>query len=178
MHLGRQHILGLGLVAGVSLLFVGLAAPAQGQEPAPANSISVSLEPDPIGGRNLLLTVEATEVTDLYALSFDLSFPKKRLRWKKKTKQAGAFLSAEETVETFVVHKQKPRGLLHVGATRLGEVEGVTGSGVLVEIGFVNRKKAGPRELVLIEPKAFGSDAEPIEDIVWEVVPFQDESGS
>ena len=173
MYSRRMHIVWIG----IAMLLGGLA-PSRAQEPTTANTITVSLVPDPVGGRNLLLTVAANEVNDLYGLGFDLSFPKKRLRWKKNSKRSGTLLSADDTVETVVLDRQKPRGHLHVGASRLGEVEGVTGSGVLLEIGFVNRKKAGPRDLALIEPEAFDSNTEPIEGIVWTVAPFDDESGS
>jgi hypothetical protein len=129
--------------------------------------------PDPVGGKNLLLRIEAIDVTDVYGLSFDLKFPKKRLRWKRKSRVAGSFLSGDDTVETAIIDKQKPRGTLHVGITRLGEVPGVTGSGILLDIGFVNRAKSGPRELTLSNAAVFDSSAKEIPDVIWEVIPFQ-----
>ena len=165
------------MLQGTFLLLVMLSTSAAAQFPGPSNTITVSLVPDPVGGKNLLLRVEAAEVTDLYGLSFDLEFPKKRLRWKKNSKVAGSFLSEGDTAATFVIDKQKPRGMLHVGASRLGDVPGVSGSGVIIDIGFVNRNKSGPRELTLSETVALDSNAEPIPDLVWEVIPFQNSGG-
>ena len=153
-----------------------LAMPAQGQLPTTPNTLTVSLVPDPVGGRNLLLRVEASEIVDLYGLSFDVKFPKKRLRWRKNIKTAGAFFSDAENAATTIIAKQKPRGTLRVGITRLGELPGVTGSGVVLDIGFVNRNKSGPRELVLSETEVFDSNGLPIADAVWDVVPFQNDS--
>jgi hypothetical protein len=150
------------------------AGPADGQTPAAdPGTITLRLVPDPVNGRDLLLTVEAFEVDDLYGLSFELEFPKKRLRWKRNSRKAGPLLSDDGNLETLVLDRQRPRGLLYVGAARLGTVDGASGSGVLVEIGFVNRNKRGPRELVLVNPMAFSSSATQISDIEWNVIPFE-----
>lgn len=154
-----------------------VASGGTAQLPTASNTITLGLVPDTTaGGRNLLLRIEASQVSDLYGLAFDVKFPKKRLRWKKNTEVVGSFFSEDDTTVTVVLDRQKPRGMLHVGASRLGEVPGVSGSGILIEIGFVNRAKSGPRELTLSEAVAFDSNAEPIPDVIWEVAPFQDAS--
>lgn len=158
------------------LLATLLCGGALAQVPTTSNTITVSLVPDPIGGRNLLLRVEATDVSDLYGLSFGLKFPKKRLRWKENSKVAGSFFSEDDSAETVIIDKQKPRGTLQVGASRLGELPGVSGSGVLIDIGFVNRSKPGPRELTLSDTAVFDSNAMPIPDVIWEVIRFQNNS--
>jgi hypothetical protein len=168
----RQPTIWLALLLGSAFT----SGPAEAQLPeSAAGSITVQLVPDPVGGRDLLLSVEAIEVEDLYGLSFELEFPKGRLRWKRNSRKAGALLADNGNVETIVLDRQRPRGVLFVGAARLGDVAGASGSGVLMEIGFVNRKKAGPREIVLVDPRAYSSSAAAIPDIQWNVIPFQAE---
>lgn len=159
-----------------ALMTVALTATAQ--LPNESNTITISLVPDPIGGNNLLLQVVASDVTDLYGIGFDMTFPKKRLRWKKGLNRAGEFLSEAESIETVVISKQRPRGSLHVAASRLADVGGVSGSGLIVEVGFVNRKKSGPRTLTLANEAAYNSNGQPIPEIVWVVEPFTQGPGS
>jgi hypothetical protein len=76
----------------------------------------------------LLLEVRANQVQDLYGVAFDLTYPTAVLHYETRTQ--GTFLDG-----TFAV-TEAPTGNLVVGVTRLGAVQGVSGSGVLLTLEF------------------------------------------
>ena len=78
----------------------------------------------------LLLEVRANQVTDLYGVAFDLTYPSAQLQFVRAT--AGPFLGADGSVQAVV----SPPGTLVVGASHLGAVPGSTGSGVLLILEF------------------------------------------
>lgn len=76
----------------------------------------------------LILEVRADQVTDLYGVAFDLSYPSSLLQHVRSTQgpmlQAGTFQGSVSP------------GNLVIGLSRLGAVPGVSGSGVLLTFEF------------------------------------------
>lgn len=83
----------------------------------------------------LRLDLAANQATDLYGISFDLVFPAQTVQFD--TASEGVFLSASGAVATsFQVFQSEP-GRLVVGLSRLGNVDGVAGSGTLLTLELV-----------------------------------------
>ena len=68
----------------------------------------------------LVLSLEATSVTDLYGIAFDLRFPASVLAFDQATE--GTFLDQNGTVDTSLQVAETPSGTLVIGLTRLGQV--------------------------------------------------------
>lgn len=81
----------------------------------------------------LILELRANEVSDLYGLSFDLTYPSGLLRYDGVTE--GAVLSADGQPTTLLT-SAATAGTLVVGFSRLGAVAGAEGSGVLLTLRF------------------------------------------
>ncbi|HEV8629304.1 MAG TPA: cohesin domain-containing protein, partial [Thermoanaerobaculia bacterium] len=79
----------------------------------------------------LVLEVRATQVTALYGVAFDLTYPNALLRLQGF--RAGTFLSSGGAQISTQVAESSP-GHLVVGLSRLGPAPGVDGSGVLLEL--------------------------------------------
>ena len=82
---------------------------------------------------NLVLEVRANQVSDLYGLSFDLAYPQGLLRYDGATE--GTFLS-QGGASTSLLINSGTAGNLVVGLSRLGAVDGVGGTGVLLTLRF------------------------------------------
>lgn len=94
---------------------------------AGANSISLA-STSASTATKLFLEVRANQVQNLYGAAFDLTYPSTVLRYDGRVQ--GTFLDGTLAVS------EAPSGNLIVGVTRLGEVQGVSGSGVLVTLEF------------------------------------------
>ena len=81
---------------------------------------------------SLTVEVRAAQVTGLYALAFDLDYPAAAVRFQSAA--AGPFLGTSGQVSTQVA--ESTPGHLVVGVTRLGDLAGVDGSGVVLSLVF------------------------------------------
>lgn len=129
-----------------------------GQGGSASNSIVLGSGPG-TGGNTLALEVRAQNVDDLYGVAFDLRFPAAVLQYVRAT--PGPLLEGG-SVQAAV----SASGNLVVGASRLGEVPGVDGSGVLLTLEF-NAIAAGEGALSFARNSAFDSDGRPITGITW-----------
>lgn len=172
MRLSLGHGAGLRWALAAALALGSAGAAAQ-DDPAPApNSIFLEIVED-ADSRDVLLRVEAVEIEDLYGLAFDLRFDKKLLRWEKNgPAEVGDFLAAEGEVECQLLVRQRGRGRLVVGVTRLGAVEGASGSGTVMTLAFQKRKKEGEREFTVEANRAFDSAANILDELAWTVDSF------
>ncbi len=82
----------------------------------------------------LFLEVQANQVTDLYGLSFDLTYPPALLRYDGIME--GTLLSESGMQQTTLLTGPGAAGTLLVGFSRLGSIPGATGSGVLLTLRF------------------------------------------
>jgi hypothetical protein len=89
-----------------------------------------------------VVEVRANAVEDLYGVSFDLQYPGELLTWRRGSFTEGTFLG-EGGVDTQILIDRRPAGNLVVGITRVGDVPGVSGSGLLFSLEFVNEVVAG-----------------------------------
>lgn len=107
----------------------------------------------------LFLEVRATSVTDLYGVAFDLRYPNTVLQFVRST--PGPLMEAG-SVQAVVAGE----GNLVVGATRLGEVPGVTGSGVLMTLEFT-ALVAGDGTFSFARNSALDPDARTLPGVTW-----------
>lgn len=142
------------------------------EPPAPSTSLtyttagtasgpSVVLRREGTGTDVLVLVVEARSVNNLYGLYFDLSFPSSVLSYEGATE--GSFLGDDGTATTFQVAEET--GNLIVGASRLGVVGGVGGSGEILTLRFraVGSGEGGVR---FRDNRGVASNGEPL-DLEW-----------
>jgi Cohesin domain len=108
---------------------------------------------------SLVLEVRAQNVDDLYGVAFDLRFPAAVLQYVRFT--PGPLLEGG-SVQAAV----SASGTLVVGASRLGEVPGIDGSGVLLTLEFAPIA-AGEGALSFARNSAFDSDGRPITGVTW-----------
>ena len=118
-------------------------------------------------GSNFVLRVEANDFSDLFGVSFDLSFPKRRLNFLENATSEGTFLSENGAVETAFEILRKPAGNLIVGVTRLGDVGGASGSGTLLTIEFEITGGGGQGDLTFSDNDAVDRDREFLDATVW-----------
>jgi cohesin domain-containing protein len=115
---------------------------------APANSVTLG---SGTGGTatTLVLEVRASQVANLYGVSFDLQYPATVLRYDGATE--GTLLNANGTVATSLQVVESPAGTLVVGFTRLGTAGGLSGSGTLLSFNF-SARAAGTGPFTFVAP--------------------------
>ena len=109
-----------------------------------------------------VLAVEAQSVTDLYGVSFVLEYPNNLLAYRKGSATEGPFLNGDNSTDLIV--KQRTPGELTVGISRLKEVPGATGSGLLLSLEFETRN-SGSGSMRLSEEAAIDSVGQAQEDV-------------
>ena len=107
----------------------------------------------------LILELRANQVTDLYGVAFDLSYPSAQLQFTRVT--AGPLL-AGGAVQASVTSP----GTLVVGGTHLGNVAGANGSGVVLTLEL-NAVAAGGGSFTFSRNSALSSRGQPIGGISW-----------
>ena len=108
----------------------------------------------------LFLEVRANQVTDLYGVAFDLTYPSAQLQFVRAT--AGPLLGSNGSVQAVV----STPGTLVVGATHLGAVPGATGSGVLLTLEF-SAVAAGQGSFAYNRNSAFASTGQTLTGMSW-----------
>ena len=99
----------------------------------------------------LFLEVRASQVTDLYGVAFDLTYPSAQLQFVQAT--PGSLLGAAGSVQA----APGAAGNLIVGGTHLGNVPGANGSGVIMTLQF-NAIAAGGGQFSFSRNSALDSD--------------------
>lgn len=128
-----------------------------------ANSISLGRGAGTTADR-LMLEVRANQVTGLYGVAFDLSIPAGILAFTGTTE--GTFLGSDGTATSIQV-SETPGGNLVVGATRLGPVSGISGSGVLITFELT-ASSSGSGSFTFTENAAYSADGQVQGDVTWE----------
>ncbi|HEX4964349.1 MAG TPA: cohesin domain-containing protein [Thermoanaerobaculia bacterium] len=109
----------------------------------------------------LVLEVRASQVTDLYGVAFDLSYPSAILQFSRAT--PGAFLGGGNGSVQAVVSTP---GTLVVGGSHLGAVPGATGSGVVMTLEFT-ATAAGQGNFTYARNSAFNSTGQTLSGVSW-----------
>lgn len=127
-----------------------------------ANSISLSQNPASTADR-LFLDVRASQITNLFGINLELSYPSTVLRYAAASE--GGFLAGTNTGTSFVV-AEPSQGELVIGLTRLRDVQGRSGSGVLCTLEFT-LPAAGNGAFTFVETEAFGPQGAPKPGVTW-----------
>jgi hypothetical protein len=170
-------------IAGLAWLAIGCGGGGGGggptQPPPPVVPPSgVTFTPDRTAGGNsvflgagsggsanvFVLDVEAQTVTDLYGVSFVLNYPDDLLGFRKGTASEGPFLDGSFRTELIV--KQRSPGELTVGISRINEVPGATGSGLLLSLEFDTRN-SGSGSMTLSDEAAIDSFGQEQVDVTF-----------
>jgi hypothetical protein len=114
----------------------------------------------------LVLEVRAKDVIDLYAVSLDLDYPDNRLNFEAGETEEGVWLGNKGKIDTSLEVLEDPDGTLVIGHTRLGQVSGRSGSGVLFTLVFTAGSN-GSGEFVISLNDAVSSKGESMPDVVW-----------
>jgi hypothetical protein len=181
---GRGVIQALGGAALLALLGVACGGGGGGGPTAPpppppptsgiaftaagtAGDMTIHLAKEDGTAANILrLQVRASMVTDLFGLGFDLVYPQGVLEFNDGSELEGGFLSGDgSTVELLI--EEQPAGRLLVGITRLGNVGGVDGSGLILTLEFTGIAN-GQGSFAFVARDAFDSAGDILGETVWQ----------
>lgn len=109
-----------------------------------------------------VLEVRANQVSGLYGVAFDLTYPSAALAFMQGAQ--GTILS-NGAPTAFQVSEPSP-GTLVVGLSRLGTVAGVDSNGVLLTLTFTARA-SGSGALVFRRNQVVGADGLPLIAVAW-----------
>jgi hypothetical protein len=181
--LSRSALLGLGVLA--ALLLTSLLALACGggggggsptaPTPTPTPTPGIAFTPQGAPGSNtiflsagaattattLVLEVRANQVTDLYGVAFNFTYPSAQLQFSRAT--AGTLLGGGLGSVQAVVSTP---GTLVVGGSHLGAVPGANGSGVVLTLEFT-ATAAGQGNFAFALNSAFNSRGLVQTGIAW-----------
>jgi hypothetical protein len=129
---------------GISFVAAGAAG---------AESLSLAAGPG-TSPTTLELQLRATQVSDLYGVAFDLTYPTALLDYTSPTE--GSFFGTPGAGQTSLQVAEASPGRLVVGLTRLGAVPGATGSGELLTLRF-SAVGAGSQGIAFSQNSAFDS---------------------
>jgi hypothetical protein len=105
------------------------------------------------------LELRASQVTDLYGVAFDLTYPNTQLQFVRVTPgpllAGGAAQAAPSGTNTLVV-----------GGTHPGNVPGATGSGVILTLEFT-AIAAGTGNFAYARNSALDSDGDAVAGVAW-----------
>ncbi len=138
-----------------AILFIPAGIGAAGSLDLVASSTSAT---------RLTVALEVSSVADLYGLSFDMTFPPSLLSFVSA--QEENYLSADGALSTSFQAVENPTGNLVVGLSRLGDVAGAGGSGVLLLLTF-EALSSGEGQLSFPSSTAFDAAGEPIPGLSW-----------
>ncbi len=166
------------LAIAVAVALAWSPAPAQAQ-----GSLEFVPTPEPIGpavfirpARTersdgiLVLEFWVKDVTDLYGVAFDLRYPKKLFKFpagRATSAVQGNFLNEDGAAETNLVVRRTKEGNLVVGISRLGPVEGVSGTGHLLSIELRGINVAGSKKIRYRKARPVDSKLEIFQDVVF-----------
>jgi len=130
---------------------------------AGANSVALSGAGDTTA-TTFTLTVNASQVTDLYGVAFELSYPQSVLSFQQASE--GTVLNAGGGTQTSLQVTEATNGDLVVGLSRLGSVGGFTGSGTLLTLKF-SISNPGSGAISFSANQAYDSAGSPISGLQW-----------
>lgn len=126
------------------------------------NALALRQGPGSTASR-LILELVAEDVAALYGISFDLQFPVSVLSFEAASE--GAFFASDGSSTTLQAVEQ-PAGNLVIGLSRLGQVPGLSGTGVLLTLEF-RPVGSGSGTLRFEANQAFDASGDPLPAVVW-----------
>ena len=131
--------------------------------PAGANSVYLAQGSSSVANR-FRLDVRASQVNDLFGVSFNLEYPEARLRFLPGSTSEGSFLSSSGSTD-LIVEEDSP-GLIVVGLSLLGDVEGRDDSGTLLSLEF-ETLSAGSGPIQMRQHDAVNSTGDVMDQVEW-----------
>jgi hypothetical protein len=131
--------------------------------PAGTNSVYLAQGSSSVANR-FRLDVRASQVNDLYGVSFNLEYPEARLRFLPGSTSEGSFLSSNGSTD-LIVEEDSP-GLIVVGLSLLGDVEGRDDSGTLLSLEF-ETLSAGSGPIQMRQHDAVNSTGDVMDEVEW-----------
>lgn len=110
------------------------------------------------------LEVRADGLPAVYGVAFDLTYPSGVLRFEGSA--AGSFLAGDGGAQTSLQVAEASAGRLVVGHTRLGDVGGVGGSGVLLTLRFT-AVASGSGAFTFSANRLFDASGSPVAGPAW-----------
>ena len=86
------------------------------------------------------LNVSLENISNLIGAGFDIHFPVDLMKYSKV--EQGPFLSSDKNRLLMTANEREGKGIIHFGISRTGDVQGISGSGVLVTFHFKALKQA------------------------------------
>jgi hypothetical protein len=83
-----------------------------------------------------ILQVRVNDVDDLYGVALDVVYPSSAMQFQAMDTDVGEFFRAGGTIDTELLIVEEPVGRIIIGYTRLGEVRGRNGNGLLLLLRF------------------------------------------
>jgi hypothetical protein len=114
----------------------------------------------------LRLEVRASQFAGLYGVGFDLNYPTDLLNYRGGSQTEAGFLSGDGS-RTEILARQPTDGTVIVGLSRLGDVGGVEGSGLLLTLDFTAVNN-GSGSFSFSANTAFDGDGDRLDDAVWQ----------
>lgn len=114
-------------------------------------------------GSRLVLNLHTRNVTALYGISLAFDYPSNVLQYSSVAE--GGFLR-QDNVNTSLLIDEPETGEILIGLTRLGNVGGRSGSGLLLTLEF-EATAAGSGDFELTQTEAFGPQARLKPEIRW-----------
>ena len=130
--------------------------------PSGANQVLMAHE-NPGSSTTFVLQINADQMTGLYGLGFDVTYPSAHLSFVSA--EEGPFLQSGGAGTSLQVAELAP-GTLIVGASRLGTVGTASGSGTIVRLTF-SVGSTGNGTLAFANRSAFSANGAPRGDVVW-----------
>ncbi len=101
--------------------------------------------------------VHVADVVNLIGAGFDMHFSVDLLKYRKVDQ--GPFLSSDNNRLLMTVNEREGQGILHFGISRTGDVQGISGSGVVAIFHFTALKEASEavldlKNLMLLDPSS------------------------
>lgn len=125
---------------------------------------TISLSQNPASNENrLFLDVRASQISNLFGINLELNYPSAVLRYAAASE--GDFLAGTNADTSFVV-AEPAQGELVIGLTRLRDVQGRSGSGVLCTLEFT-LPASGTGSLTFVETEAFGPQGTLKPGVTW-----------
>jgi hypothetical protein len=176
----RWQSLALGVLAAVTMAACssgggggGGGTPPPTVPPPPARMLSWTAAGEP-GAQTVYLEirslnnpdrfvmqVRASEVTDLYGIALDVVYPDDVVQFDEAAVEEGGFFSASGGFQTEFQLVEEPTGRIIIGITRVGEVSGRNGDGLILELPF-DSTASGNGDFTIELSQAIDSDGFPV----------------
>lgn len=120
---------------------------------------------------NFQLAVSVENINNLVGAGFDVVFPVDIIKYSKV--EQGPFLSSDKNRLLMTANEREGKGIIHFGISRTGDVQGISGSGVIATFHFkalkqANEAKIDLNNIMLLDPASIEIKAE-FQALVFEI---------